>query len=152
VQRNRFWGTPIPLWVSDDFEEVLCIGSIAELEAETGVSGIADLHRETIDSLTIPSKKVCRCCFFLLFFFIHFGSPSFSLRLQGKGVLRRISQVFDCWFESGSMPYAQKHYPFEHKVRAFHWPVSIDCGFFSKKFVCRNASRRVSRPTLLPRA
>ncbi len=70
MQRNRFWGTPIPLWVSDDFEEVVCIGSIAELEEHTGVTGITDLHRETIDDLTIPSK-------------------------QGKGVLRRIPQVFD---------------------------------------------------------
>lgn len=92
ISRNRFWGTPIPLWVSDDFEEVVCVGSIAELEALTGVAGITDLHRETIDALTIPSR-------------------------QGKGVLRRIPQVFDCWFESGSMPYAQKHYPFEQKER-----------------------------------
>lgn len=90
VSRNRYWGTPIPLWVSDDFEEVVCIGSIAELERLSGVTGITDLHRESIDHITIPSQK-------------------------GKGQLRRIEEVFDCWFESGSMPYAQLHYPFENK-------------------------------------
>eukprot|EP00043_Microstomoeca_roanoka_P009306 m.88655 g.88655 ORF g.88655 m.88655 type:complete len:1182 (+) comp14546_c0_seq1:150-3695(+) len=90
ISRNRFWGTPIPLWVSDDFEEVVCVGSIEELKQLSGRDDITDLHREFIDDITIPSKK-------------------------GKGVLRRVSQVFDCWFESGSMPYAQRHYPFEDK-------------------------------------
>ncbi|CCF60789.1 hypothetical protein KAFR_0L01790 [Kazachstania africana CBS 2517] len=89
VSRNRYWGTPIPLWVSDDYEEVVCVGSVAELEELTGVTGIKDLHRDTIDGLTIPSK-------------------------QGKGELKRIEEVFDCWFESGSMPYASQHYPFEN--------------------------------------
>ena len=82
VSRNRFWGTPIPMWASDDGQEVVIISSIAELEKATGVSPITDLHRDSIDHLTIPSK-------------------------QGKGDLKRIDEVFDCWFESGSMPYAQ---------------------------------------------
>ncbi|RWS30922.1 isoleucine--tRNA ligase: cytoplasmic-like protein [Leptotrombidium deliense] len=94
VSRNRYWGTPIPLWVSDDGEEVVCVGSIKELEELSGVK-VDDLHRETVDKLTIKSKK-------------------------GKGILKRVSEVFDCWFESGSMPYAQQHYPFENAKQFEH--------------------------------
>jgi isoleucyl-tRNA synthetase len=86
--RNRAWGNPIPIWVSDDLEEVVCVGSVEELKKLSGVQDIKDLHREFIDHITIPSQK-------------------------GKGQLKRIEEVFDCWFESGSMPYAQIHYPFE---------------------------------------
>ncbi|KAF2812382.1 uncharacterized protein BDZ99DRAFT_413057 [Mytilinidion resinicola] len=90
VSRNRFWGTPLPIWVSDDFKEMVCIGSIAELKELSGVdAALEDIHRDHVDPITIPSK-------------------------QGKGVLRRVDEVFDCWFESGSMPYASKHYPFEN--------------------------------------
>jgi isoleucyl-tRNA synthetase len=76
ISRSRYWGTPIPLWVSDDLEEIVAVSSIEELHKLTGDTSITDIHRDKIDHLTIPSK-------------------------QGKGVLRRIPEVFDCWFESG---------------------------------------------------
>ena len=89
VSRNRYWGTPIPLWMSPSGDEVVCIGSIEELELLSGVK-VNDLHRETVDVIEIPSK------------------------IPGNPPLRRVPEVFDCWFESGSMPYAQQHYPFEN--------------------------------------
>lgn len=92
ISRNRYWGTPIPLWVSDDYEEIVCVGSVEELKELSGRDDITDIHRDSIDDITIPSK-------------------------QGKGVLRRVEEVFDCWFESGSMPYSSNHFPFENKEK-----------------------------------
>ena len=83
------------MWVSDDLEEVVCVGSIAELKELSGVTDITDLHRQYIDHITIPSK-------------------------QGKGILKRIDEVFDCWYESGAMPYAQCHYPFSTTEEEFN--------------------------------
>ncbi|CAI0420213.1 unnamed protein product [Linum tenue] len=92
ISRSRFWGTPLPVWTSVDGEEIVVIDSVAKLEKLSGVFQVVDLHRHKIDHITIPSSR----------------GPEF-------GVLRRVDDVFDCWFESGSMPYAYIHYPFENE-------------------------------------
>ena len=91
ISRNRFWGNPIPVWQCDGSDYVEVIGSVEELEKKSGKK-VSDLHKQYVDELTWPSP-------------------------DGKGTMRRIPDVFDCWFESGSMPYAQQHYPFENKER-----------------------------------
>jgi isoleucyl-tRNA synthetase len=89
ISRNRVWGTPLPVWINDVTDNAVCVGSIEELAQLTGTT-VSDLHREFVDPLT-------------------FAVPG------EEGTYRRIEEVLDCWFESGSMPYAQLHYPFENK-------------------------------------
>lgn len=88
ISRNRYWGNPIPVWTNEDRTHFEVIGSIEELEKKSG-KPVTDLHKHFVDEHT--------------------------WEVAGKGTMRRIPEVLDCWFESGAMPYAQNHYPFEKK-------------------------------------
>ncbi len=88
VSRRRFWGAPIPIWRCQKCADIVCIGSMDELRTRAGKIP-ADPHRPFVDEITFP--HTC------------------------GGTYQRVEDVFDCWFESGSMPYAQWHYPFENK-------------------------------------
>lgn len=91
ISRNRYWGTPLNIWVCDDCGEMLSIGSIEELKANSdNCPDDIELHRPYIDNV------ICNC-------------P------KCKGKMKRVPEVIDCWFDSGSMPFAQHHYPFENK-------------------------------------
>ena len=94
ISRNRFWGSPIPVWMSDDpnYPRTDVYGSVADLERDFGVS-VTELHRPHVDDLVRPNPD----------------DPT------GKSMMRRVPEVLDCWFESGSMPFAQVHYPFENQ-------------------------------------
>ncbi|MBN4077467.1 isoleucine--tRNA ligase, partial [Sulfobacillus acidophilus] len=91
ISRNRFWGTPIPIWICEKCGEKTCISSVASLEEKSGAK-VSDLHSHFIDKITFDCQKC-------------------------TGKMSRIPEVFDCWFDAGSMPYAQNHYPFENKEK-----------------------------------
>ncbi len=91
ISRNRYWGSCIPVWECDTCPESVCIGSRHELKERSGV-WLTDLHKHFVDPVTFP----CEQC---------------------DGTMTRVPEVLDCWFESGSMPYARLHYPFENEDR-----------------------------------
>ena len=102
ISRNRYWGNPIPIWRCPDCDRMICIGSRKELKEQSG-TGIEDLHKHFVDEIAIP----CEC----------------------GGAMRRIPEVLDCWFESGAMPYAQNHYPFENKE---HFEANFPADFIAE--------------------
>ncbi|MCP4754250.1 MAG: isoleucine--tRNA ligase [Proteobacteria bacterium] len=100
ISRNRFWGNPIPVWICDTCDYRHCVGSKSELE-ELANTTLSDLHSHFIDPLTFSCPKC-------------------------QGTMKRTSEVLDCWFESGSMPYGQQHYPFENREKFDrHFPANF---------------------------
>ncbi|MCK5005884.1 MAG: isoleucine--tRNA ligase [Spirochaetales bacterium] len=102
ISRNRYWGNPIPIWKCDSCGEQVCIGSRAELEQRSNRK-VQDMHKHFVDEITFP----CSC----------------------GATMRRIPEVLDCWFESGAMPYAQNHYPFENRE---HFEANFPADFISE--------------------
>ena len=91
ISRNRYWGTPLNIWQCEDCGEMMSIGSIEELkEKSDNCPDNIELHRPYVDAVT------CKC-------------P------KCQGTMKRVPEVIDCWFDSGSKPFAQHHYPFENK-------------------------------------
>ena len=88
LSRSRYWGTPLPIWVCERCDERRCVGSAAEV----GLTADDDLHKPFIDDVTLACEKC-------------------------GGVMRRVPDVIDCWYDSGAMPFAQRHYPFENEER-----------------------------------
>ncbi len=90
LSRERYWGTPLPVWICPDCGEIHVVGSKAELKELGGIKGDIELHKPYVDAVTFKCKKC-------------------------GGTMHRTPEVIDCWFDSGSMPFAQLHYPFENK-------------------------------------
>ena len=126
ISRERFWGTPIPIWVCDECGSMNCVGSVAELSERSGSElDDLDLHRPYVDEVTWQCGGHKN---FSTLVEIDHSNPSLpgyaGLRSPANagidpnrcpGVMRRVSEVMDCWFDSGMMPYAQWHYPFENQ-------------------------------------
>jgi len=93
ISRSRYWGTPLPVWqcIGEKCDNIVVVGSVKEFEKLSGQE-ITDLHKHIIDNIELPCEKCA-------------------------GTMKRIPEVLDCWFESGSMPYGQMHYPFENKTK-----------------------------------